>query len=71
MKLLTTAIACVRLGLPETTLRHVLRKPDAPRPELHPTARVFLWTETDVERLAAFIAQEKAPRARKEARADA
>ena len=62
MQFKSTQEACERLGVPETTLRHVLRKPDAPRPELHPSARVFLWTETDLQRLAEFIAKERAPK---------
>lgn len=46
---------CADLELTEPALRHVLRRPGAPRPEMHPSARVFLWTEDDVERLRAFL----------------
>jgi hypothetical protein len=52
---ITTREVCRRFGLPESTLRHVLRRPGAPRPQLHPSARLFLWTEDDVAALAAFM----------------
>jgi len=52
---ITTPDVCRDLGWTEPKLRHVLRRPGAPRPRLHPTARLFLWTREDIERLAAFI----------------
>jgi hypothetical protein len=52
---ITTRDVCRRLGLPESTLRHVLRRSGAPRPQLHPSARLFLWTEDDVAALARFL----------------
>lgn len=52
---ITTPDVCRELHLTEPALRHVLRRPGAPRPRLHPTARLFLWTRDDVERLAAFL----------------
>lgn len=53
--LITTSTVCERLGLTEPSLRYVLRQPGAPRPLLHPTARLFLWCEEDVTALADFI----------------
>lgn len=52
---LTTRAVCLALQLSETALRHALRRPGAPKPKLHPTCRVFLWTRSDVERLAVFL----------------
>lgn len=52
---ITTSEVCRRLGLTEPALRHILRRAGAPRPELHPSARVFLWTEQDVEALGEFL----------------
>lgn len=57
---ITTLDVCRALGLTEPALRHALRRPGAPRPALHPTVRVFLWTQADVDRLAAFLKTEKA-----------
>ena len=59
---ITTRTVLDRFQLSEPALRHVLRRPGAPRPTLHPTARVFLWTFEDVERLAAFLEEWKAKR---------
>ena len=55
MKPITTLDVCRALGLTEPGLRHVLRRPDAPRPRLHPSARLFLWSEQDVQELAAYL----------------
>lgn len=52
---ISTVDVCTRANLTESALRHVLRRPGAPRPPLHPTARVFLWREEDVEALIKFI----------------
>jgi len=57
-KYINTRRVYEELGLTEPALRHVLRRPGAPRPALHPTARLFLWTREDVERLAAFLGRE-------------
>lgn len=54
-EIITTRDACLLLGVTEPALRHVLRRQGAPRPQLHPTARLFLWTEQDIERLVAFL----------------
>ncbi len=51
----TTIEVCAATGLTEPALRHLLRRPGAPRPELHRTARVFLWTEKDLAALRTFI----------------
>lgn len=48
---------CSSLGVTEARLRHTLRRADAPRPASHPTARVFLWTRADLERLRSFLAE--------------
>jgi len=56
---ITTQEVCCRLELSEPALRHILRRPGAPRPALHPSARVFLWTEDDVDALAQFLGREK------------
>jgi hypothetical protein len=53
-QLLDTRTVLLLLNLTEPSLRRLLRRPDAPRPEQHPSARVFLWTQADVERLAAY-----------------
>lgn len=53
---LSTRAVCTHLSLTEPALRHVLRRPGAPRPSLHPTARVFLWTEGDLLALREFLA---------------
>ena len=53
--ILTTSDVCSQLGIAETRLRHVLRRPGAPRPAIHPTAFVFLWTAEDVRRLRDFL----------------
>ena len=58
---LTTHEVCEELGLSEPALRHVLRRPGAPRPRLHPSARVFLWTAGDVDRLRQYLGGERAP----------
>ena len=55
-QIINTSAVCERLGLSEPALRHLLRRPGAPRPALHPSARVFLWTDSDVEALRCFIA---------------
>jgi hypothetical protein len=60
MKPITTTDVCRALGLSEPGLRHVLRRPDAPRPSLHPSARLFLWTEHDIEKLAVFLGKRDA-----------
>jgi hypothetical protein len=52
---ITTRDICVRFGIPESTLRHILRRPGAPRPQMHPSARLFLWELDDVEALARFL----------------
>lgn len=57
---ITTRDICVRFGIPESTLRHVLRRPGAPRPRLHPSARLFLWTEEDVASLSRFLERAEA-----------
>lgn len=54
-QLITTSTVCQRLGLTEPSLRYFLRQPDAPRPALHPTARLFLWCESDVKALAEYL----------------
>jgi len=51
---ISTAEVAQRLGLTESGLRHLLRRPDAPRPPLHPTARLLLWSEADVRRLTQY-----------------
>lgn len=51
---ITTRVVCERLGLTESALRHLLRRPDAPRPVRHPSALLFLWSEDDVEALGRF-----------------
>lgn len=53
--LLTTREVCRHLGLSEPALRHVLRRLGAPRPAIHPSARVFLWTQRDIDDLAEFL----------------
>ncbi len=58
METITTPDVCRELELTEPALRHVLRRAGAPRPRLHPTARLFLWTREDVERIAAFLGRE-------------
>lgn len=55
---ISTRDVCHRLGLSEPALRHVLRREGAPRPNQHASARLYLWTEEDVQRLSAFIAIE-------------
>ena len=57
---ITTIDVCAALNLTEPALRHLLRRPGAPRPALHPSARVFLWTEADVESLRAFCSGDSA-----------
>lgn len=61
-KPITTHDVCRRLGLTEPALRHVLRRDGAPRPTLHPSARVFLWTEADVADLATFLGDTRCER---------
>jgi hypothetical protein len=56
--LISTREVCRRLALNESTLRHALRRPGAPRPRLHPSARLFLWSEGDVAALARFLDRE-------------
>ena len=58
---LPTRRVCERLGLTEDALRRALRRCGAPRPPLHPTARVFLWTEADVQAMAEFLGRCVAP----------
>ena len=55
MDLLTTRDVCRILNLTEPALRHVLRRPGAPRPPLHPSARLFLWAPDDLARLIDFL----------------
>jgi hypothetical protein len=55
-EVLTTATVCAELHVTESNLRHVLRRPGAPKPAQHPTARVFLWTRGDLERLKQYLA---------------
>lgn len=55
LETLSTRAVCERLGISEDGLRHGLRRPGAPRPQLHPTAQIFLWTEADVQALAEFL----------------
>jgi hypothetical protein len=55
--LLSTRDACAIAGLTEPALRHVLRRPGAPRPQLHPSARVFLWTQEDIDALKLFLSR--------------
>ncbi|MCK6446182.1 MAG: hypothetical protein L6Q99_07285 [Planctomycetes bacterium] len=64
--LITTRNVLDRFQLSEPAFRHILRRPDAPRPALHPTARLFLWTNEDVERLGAYLEQLRAARAKPE-----
>ena len=52
---ITTPDVCRALGITEPALRHILRRPGAPRPQLHPSARLFLWTEADLNALALFL----------------
>lgn len=56
-ELISTSAVCKELGLSEPALRHALRRPGAPRPTLHPSARVFLWTAEDVDRLRKFLSE--------------
>ncbi|TAJ23652.1 MAG: hypothetical protein EPO68_02595 [Planctomycetota bacterium] len=56
---ITTRDVCADLGLTEPCLRHVLRRTGAPRPPMHPTARVFLWTREDLERLKLYLAEQR------------
>ena len=57
---ITTRDVCAELELSEPRLRHLLRRPGVPRPRLHPTARVFLWTQADLERLRRFLEASRA-----------
>jgi hypothetical protein len=57
---ISTRDVCCRFDIPESTLRHILRRPGAPRPRLHPSARLFLWSEADVAALARFLDREGA-----------
>lgn len=59
---ITTPAVCEDLGLSEPALRHILRRPGAPRPKTHPSARVFLWTSEDVDRLRGFLGRMPQPR---------
>lgn len=52
---ITTIDVCAALNLTEPALRHLLRRPGAPRPALQPSARVFLWTEGDLDALRTFV----------------
>ena len=52
---ITTRWVCTHFGVPESTLRHILRRVGAPRPRMHPSARLFLWEPADVEALARFL----------------
>jgi hypothetical protein len=52
---ISTRDVCARADVTEPALRHILRRPGAPRPTLHPTAHVFLWTERDVAELLQFL----------------
>lgn len=58
---LTTRDVYIRLDLTEPALRHVLRRPGAPRPASHPSARIFMWTEEDVRRLEEFLQKPREP----------
>ncbi len=57
----STRTVCEQLGLTEPALRHVLRRPGAPRPKIHPSARVFLWTQDDIDALRQFVSSEHGP----------
>lgn len=50
-----TQAVCQTLGLTEPALRHALRRVGAPRPAIHPTAHIFLWTEDDICAMAKFL----------------
>lgn len=63
---ISTTAVCRALELSEPALRHVLRRPGAPRPAVHPTARLFLWTEDDIRRLAEFLGKPSPEGARQE-----
>lgn len=60
-KYFSTPSVCESVGLSEPALRHALRRPGAPRPELHPTAHVFLWTQADIDALKRFLSSEPVP----------
>lgn len=57
MSTYSTRQVCAELGLTEPRLRALLRKPDAPRPSFHPSARIFLWTRQDVHRWRRYLAR--------------
>jgi hypothetical protein len=59
VKHISTREVCAAAGVSESGLRHILRRPGAPRPQLHPSARLFLWDESDVHALIEFIAKSK------------
>jgi hypothetical protein len=61
-KHISTREVCAAAGISEPALRHVLPRPGAPRPQLHPSAHLFLWTEHDVAALIRFIEQSRAER---------
>jgi hypothetical protein len=54
----STREVCLQVGLTEPALRHVLRRPGAPRPAIHPSARLFLWTQEDIDALKRFLSPE-------------
>ena len=58
---LSTRDVCQGVGLSEPALRHVLRRPGAPRPQIHPSARVFLWTHEDLNALRRFLSADQQP----------
>jgi hypothetical protein len=57
----STRDVCQQIGLTEPALRHVLRRAGAPRPQLHPSARLFLWTQEDIDALKRFLSPEQDP----------
>lgn len=57
----STRDVCARIGRSEPALRHILRRPGAPRPTIHPSAYVFLWTQADIEALIGFLARSDEP----------
>ena len=68
---LSTREVCRLVGLSEPALRHVLRRSRTPRPAMHASARVFLWTLDDVRKLAAFLETETRGAASQEETGDA
>lgn len=62
---LTTTDVCRTLEISEPALRHLLRRPGAPRSRLHPSAHIFLWTEDDLRRVARFLGAENSQTGRR------